>query len=76
MPYQKLPVSFNNCRARAALADAGTPGRQVLAHEAIEVAQAAVIEAHYYFMFGAPPTIIHCDGAACVHRAPGITLLD
>ena len=27
--------------------------RQVLAHEAIEVAQAAAVEAHYYFMFGA-----------------------
>ena len=27
---------------------------QVLAHEAVEVAQAAMVEAHYYFMFGAP----------------------
>ncbi len=30
--------------------------RQVLLHEAVEVAQAAMVEAHYYFMFGAPLT--------------------
>ena len=42
---------------------------QVLAHEAIEIAQAAAVEAHYYFMFGARAHRKHHIPAKLAHHA-------
>jgi len=42
---------------------------QVLLHEAVEVAQAAMVEAHYYCIFGAPHDLNSCP--SCPPSASG-----